>query len=126
MILVDYQGAGVAVAAKAKAQNIPVIAYDRPITGADYYVSFDNFTVGALEGQSIVDGLTAAGKDPKTAIVIYMGGDPTTATRSSSTTVLFPSWKPLHQAAAEPAGILGWRQVGDKLRAGSDLDRWQG
>jgi len=61
---------------RPKAQNIPVIAYDRPITGADYYVSFDNFTVGALEGQSIVDGLTAAGKDPKTAIVIYMGGRP--------------------------------------------------
>jgi ABC-type xylose transport system, periplasmic component len=43
---------------------------------ADYYVSFDNTKVGALEGQSIVDGLKAAGKDP-TAKVVYMGGDPT-------------------------------------------------
>lgn len=77
MILVDYQGAGVQVAEKAKAAGIPVIAYDRPIAGADYYVSFDNFSVGALEGQSILDGLAAAGKDPKTARVIYGQGDPT-------------------------------------------------
>jgi len=76
MLLVDYNGAGVTVAQKAKAQGIPVIAYDRPIAGADYYVSFDNEKVGELEGQSIVDGLKAAGKDPKTAIVVYMGGDP--------------------------------------------------
>lgn len=76
MLLVDYNGAGVAVTEKAKAQGIPVIAYDRPIAGADYYVSFDNFQVGALEGQMIVDGLADAGKDPATAVVVYMGGDP--------------------------------------------------
>src|SRR6478736_4960472 len=40
MLLVDYNGAAVAVAAKAKGEGIPVIAYDRPIEGADYYVSF--------------------------------------------------------------------------------------
>lgn len=76
MLLVDYNGAGAAVAEKAKAEGIPVIAYDRPIEGADYYVSFDNFEVGRLEGQSIVEGLAAAGKDPATAVVVYMGGDP--------------------------------------------------
>ena len=76
MLLVDHQGAGIQVATKAKAQGIPVIAYDRPIAGADYYVSFDNTKVGELEGQSIVDGLKAAGKDPKTAKVVYVGGDP--------------------------------------------------
>ena len=76
MLLVDLKGAGAAVAEKAKAEGIPVIAYDRPIEGVDYYVSFDNVEVGRLEGQSIVDGLAAAGKDPATAIVVYMGGDP--------------------------------------------------
>ncbi|AMB59441.1 sugar ABC transporter substrate-binding protein [Microterricola viridarii] len=76
MVLVDYNGAAVAVAAKAKGEGIPVIAYDRPIEGADYYVSFDNEKVGELQGQSIVDGLKAEGKDPATAIVVYMGGDP--------------------------------------------------
>ena len=77
MILVNYNDAGVAVAAKAAAQKIPVIAYDRPLSGANYYVSFDNEAVGGLEGQSILDGLKAAGKDPATAKVVYVGGDPT-------------------------------------------------
>ena len=85
MILVDYNGAAVAVTQKAQKQGIPVIAYDRPITTgpaatpsmlANYYVSFDNAKVGELEGQSIVDGLKAANKDPATAVVVYMGGDP--------------------------------------------------
>jgi len=86
LLLVDYNGAAGAVTEKAQKQGIPVIAYDRPITSgskddpkmvADYYVSFDNEKVGALEGQSVVDGLKTAGKDPSTAIVVYMGGDPT-------------------------------------------------
>jgi len=77
MILIDYQGAAVAVATKAKAQGIPVIAYDRPIAGADYYVSFDNAVVGQMEGQAVLDGLAEAGKDPKTASIVYGSGDPT-------------------------------------------------
>lgn len=77
MLLVDYQGAAEAVAQKASAEGIPVIAYDRPFAGADYYVSFDNVEVGRLEGQTVLDGLEAAGKDPATAVVVYMGGDPT-------------------------------------------------
>ena len=77
MLLVDYQGAAEAVAAKAKGEGIPVIAYDRPFEGADYYVSFDNVEVGRLEGQTVLDGLEAAGKDPASAVVVYMGGDPT-------------------------------------------------
>jgi len=77
MLLVDLNGAGAQVMDKAHAQGIPVIAYDRPIKGADYYVSFDNFHVGELEGQMVVDGLKKEGKDAKTATVIYMGGDPT-------------------------------------------------
>ena len=77
MLLVDLNKAGIQVADKAKSQGVPVIAYDRPIAGADYYVSFDNFHVGELEGQMIVDGLKAAGKDPATAKVVYVGGDPT-------------------------------------------------
>lgn len=86
MMLVDYNGAAAAVTEKAQKQGIPVIAYDRPITTgtgdstkmlADYYVSFDNEKVGELEGQSIVDGLKAEGKDPASAVVVYMGGDPT-------------------------------------------------
>ncbi|GAA2970970.1 D-xylose transport system substrate-binding protein [Microbacterium terrae] len=77
MLLVDYQGAAEAVAAKATAEGIPVIAYDRPFTGADYYVSFDNVEVGRLEGQTVLDGLETKGVAPADAVVVYMGGDPT-------------------------------------------------
>ena len=77
MLLVDYNGAGIAVAQKAKAQGIPVIAYDRPIQGATYYVSFNNVVVGELQGQTVVNGLKAEGKNPKTASVVFSSGDPT-------------------------------------------------
>ena len=76
MVLDDLNGAGVQVAAKASKAGIPVIAYDRPLEGANYYVSFDNEYVGQLEGECIVDGLKAAGKDPATASVVFVGGDP--------------------------------------------------
>jgi D-xylose transport system substrate-binding protein len=68
---------GAAVAAKAKAQGIPVIDYDRLNLGgtSDYYVSFDNTKVGELQGQGLVQGLTAAGKtNPQ---VIEIEGAPT-------------------------------------------------
>jgi D-xylose transport system substrate-binding protein len=77
MVLVDFQGAGIAVAEKAAAAGIPVIAYDRPIAGADYFVAFDNFTAGVLQGQMILDGLEAAGKDATTASIVSSPGDPT-------------------------------------------------
>ena len=76
MLLVDHQGAAVAVTEKAQAQGIPVIAYDRPIAGADYYVSFDNFEVGSMQGKMVVDGLAANGVDAASAVVVYIGGDP--------------------------------------------------
>lgn len=107
MLLVDYNGAAEGVVTKAKAQGIPVIAYDRPIKGgADYYVSFDNVKVGELEGQSIVDGLKAAGKDPATAVVVYMGGDPADGNAAmfregADKAMSAAGIKP----AAEPAGI---------------------
>jgi len=77
VLLVDLNGAGVQVATKAKAQGIPVIAYDRPIPGADIYISFDNFRVGELQGQMLVDAMKADGTDIATANIVYVGGDPT-------------------------------------------------
>lgn len=49
--------AAAAIVAKAKAQGVPVIAYDRLIQSKDlaYYVSFDNVKVGTLQGQYIAD-----------------------------------------------------------------------
>lgn len=77
MLLVDLEGAGVGVMNKAKAQGVPVVALDRPLQGADIYVSYNNFKIGQIEGQAIVDGLKAKGVNPATAKVVYVGGDPT-------------------------------------------------
>jgi len=78
LVVIPHNGETTAtIVESAHKQGVPVIAYDRPIAGADYYVSFDNEKVGELEGQMIVDGLKAEKKDPKTAKVVCMSGDPT-------------------------------------------------
>lgn len=66
---------GSAVAAKAKTAGIPTIDYDRLNLGggSDYYVSFDNEKVGALQGQGLAEAL----KDKKGAQVIEIEGAPT-------------------------------------------------
>ncbi|WP_245565412.1 sugar ABC transporter substrate-binding protein [Nocardioides insulae] len=53
---VNGAGAGGMVTA-AQDADIPVIAYDRFIEGVDYYMSFDNETVGQLQGQALVDAM---------------------------------------------------------------------
>ncbi|XXS81465.1 sugar ABC transporter substrate-binding protein [Sorangium sp. So ce176] len=72
---VDSASAAV-IATKAKAQKVPVIAYDRLVPGTDaidFYVSFDNESVGRLQGESL---LTALGNKP-TARVVMINGAPT-------------------------------------------------
>jgi putative multiple sugar transport system substrate-binding protein len=52
--------------AQAKEAGAVVIAYDRLITNTpdlDYYIAFDNFKVGELQGQALLDGMKA--KKPK-------------------------------------------------------------
>ncbi len=66
-----------AMVARAKQSKVPVISYDRLITGADvdYYISFDNEKVGKLQGQALVDKLKADGKTSGTIVMI--NGSPT-------------------------------------------------
>jgi len=74
----DGVGSVITEAAKDK---VAVIAYDRIIQNSadyDYYITFNNFKVGVLQGQSIVDGLnlnaatTAAPKN-----ITLFAGSPT-------------------------------------------------
>jgi putative multiple sugar transport system substrate-binding protein len=71
-------GALSAVLQKAKDKNIPVIAYDRLITktpNVDYYATFDNYKVGVLQAQYIVDKLgLKEGKGPFN--IELFGGSP--------------------------------------------------
>ena len=64
----------------AKDAGIPVIAYDRLIMNTDaisYYVSFDNYTVGTLQGQFVIDQLGLDLNDTsKTYNIEFTAGDP--------------------------------------------------
>jgi len=60
--------------------SIPVISYDRLIMNTDaiaYYVSFDNYTVGTLQGQYVIDTLGLDVNDTsKTYNIEFTAGDP--------------------------------------------------
>lgn len=62
----------------AKDRNIPVISYDRLIMNTDaisYYVSFDNYTVGKLQGEFVEKQLDLKNTDKKYNIE-FTAGDP--------------------------------------------------
>ncbi|MFE5709512.1 sugar ABC transporter substrate-binding protein [Streptomyces sp. NPDC056501] len=56
----------------AKAKGVKVVAYDRPVAGADAYVSHDNNKVGELQGQALI---AALGSKAATANVVMINGD---------------------------------------------------
>lgn len=68
------------VLADAEAAGIPVIAYDRLIRNTDavsYYVSFDNYTVGTLQGRYVEQTLELANAPEGTVYNIeFTAGDP--------------------------------------------------
>ncbi|WP_277605954.1 multiple monosaccharide ABC transporter substrate-binding protein [Glycomyces sp. L485] len=64
------------VLAQAKDEDITVIAYDRLIReteDVDYYATFDNFQVGVLQAQSILDGLDIDNQDGPFNIELFAG-----------------------------------------------------
>ncbi|MGC4854373.1 sugar ABC transporter substrate-binding protein [Micromonospora sp. DT4] len=77
MIVNLDSGTGKAVLDKAKSQGVATIDYDRLTLGgsAQYYVSFDNETVGKLQGEGLSKCLTE--KNAKNPVVAYLNGSPT-------------------------------------------------
>lgn len=62
----------------AKEKNVPVISYDRLIMNTDaisYYVSFDNYTVGKLQGEFVEKTLDLKNTD-KVYNIEFTAGDP--------------------------------------------------
>jgi D-xylose transport system substrate-binding protein len=61
---------------KAKAQNVPVLAYDRLIENSevDYYVSFDNVKVGELQAETLAKKLKEDGGS--SGPIVMINGDP--------------------------------------------------
>lgn len=72
--------AAAAMVELAQAQDVVVIAYDRPIpaTPADYYISFDNEGIGYAIAQSLVAHLESLGV-PAGSGVLQINGSPTDA-----------------------------------------------
>ncbi len=71
-------GSGAAIIDIARAADVSVIDYDRLTIegdGADFYVSFDNESVGRLQGEGLVAAVEAAGlENPRVAV---LNGSPT-------------------------------------------------
>ncbi|MEO6471748.1 MAG: substrate-binding domain-containing protein [Aeromicrobium sp.] len=63
--------AAAGVVKSAQSSKIPVIAYDRFVDGADYYLSFNNEKVGELQATSLVEATGGKGQ------ILMLNGAPT-------------------------------------------------
>ena len=63
---------------EAAEKGVPVISYDRLILNdaVSYYVSFDNYTVGKLQGEYVEAALDLANAGDKTYNIEFTAGDP--------------------------------------------------
>jgi len=80
LVLDPFDGkAAAAIVGEAKAQKVPVIAYDRLINSGDlaYYISFDNEKVGELQATALVDKLKSDGVKPGDGGILMVNGSPT-------------------------------------------------
>jgi D-xylose transport system substrate-binding protein len=81
VILVDAlnSGVGAAIENLAAARGAKTIDYDRLVLNgkASYYVSFNNVTVGKLQGRGVVAGLKAHGTYKKKPVIAELNGAPT-------------------------------------------------
>lgn len=68
--------AAASIVVAANAQGVPVIAYDRLITGGRlaFFVSFDNEKVGSLQGAALIDKLK---RDGAQGGILMVNGSPT-------------------------------------------------
>ncbi|WP_433433535.1 ABC transporter substrate-binding protein [Nonomuraea sp. CA-141351] len=100
--------AAATIVKSAQSQQVPVIAYDRPVpaTPADYYISFDNEKIGQMIAQSLVDHLK---KENAQGGILQVNGSPTDAAAGLIK-------KGIH-SAVDPSGF--------KLLAEYDTPDWQ-
>jgi D-xylose transport system substrate-binding protein len=67
--------AAASIVTRAKQSDIGVVSYDRLVQNAavDYYVSFDNRTVGELQARTLLDKLRS---DGRSGSIVMINGDP--------------------------------------------------
>ncbi len=63
--------AAAGVVQSAQSSDVPVVAYDRFVEGADYYLSFDNETVGKKQAEALVEATGGKGE------ILMLNGAPT-------------------------------------------------
>ncbi len=63
--------AAAGVVKSAQSSEVPVVAYDRFVEGADYYLSFDNETVGKMQAEALVEATGDKGE------ILMLNGAPT-------------------------------------------------
>lgn len=105
MILAELDGADAAAAEAAHAAGATVIGYGDAFAGADYVVGPDDAEIGRLQGQSVVDALTAAGRVVAGSSVVFLGVDGASATQHDAATaaLLAAGVKPAAQPLGPPA-----------------------
>ena len=110
-------GSGCAIITAAKARGARVIDYDRLNTGckgADYYVSFNNPTVGKLMGLGVKAAMTAKGLlgPGKKPVIAYLNGGPTDNNsklfKQGYASVLDPLIKSGKAAKGPDQGVPAW------------------
>ena len=101
--------------ADAADNDIPVIAYDRLIENAEvaYYVSFDNYTVGVLQAQYVIDALDLENAGDKTFNIEFTAGDPADTNAGYFFNGAFDTLKPFIDAGTLqiPSGKTTFEQV---------------
>ena len=110
-------GSGCAIIKTAQARGAKVIDYDRLNTGckgADYYVSFNNPTVGKLMGLGVKAAMTAKGllKGGNKPVIAYLNGGPTDNNsklfKQGYASVLDPLIKSGKATKGPDQGVPGW------------------
>jgi D-xylose transport system substrate-binding protein len=110
-------GSGCAIIKTAQARGAKVIDYDRLNTGckgADYYVSFNNPTVGKLMGLGVKAAMTAKGllKGGNKPVIAYLNGGPTDNNsklfKQGYAGVLDPLIKSGKATKGPDQGVPGW------------------
>ncbi|MET3699816.1 putative multiple sugar transport system substrate-binding protein [Bacillus oleivorans] len=113
----DGAAAGAAVEA-AKKEGITVIAYDRLITetdAVDYYVTFDSVSVGAAQGQYLIDHTEGNG----VPLYLYAGAS------SDNNAFLFfeGAWSVLQPKIADGTFVIANSSVAESLKDKAELTR---
>ena len=101
VILLDQltPASGIAITNDAVSKGAKVIDYDRLVVGskASYYVSFNNVTVGKLQGKGLYNALKAKGKIGSHPVIAELNGAKTdnnaTLFKNGYDSVLNPLYK---------------------------------